>query len=350
MAPIAGETKVWQYITLMQRIYLIDCPGVVYPSGETDTEKVLKGVVRVELVKNPEDYIDEVLKRVKPEYLKKIYKIDDWNSSNEFLEAIALKMGRLLKGGEPDISTISRLVLNDWQRGKLPYYIVPAGCEVPLSKLNNEENGTPENISEKSENNNTNTNSNGTEIEAKEENEEENNVNKDLSKVKITQNLTKIKVALEYDENTDKELIEKNQVKPIDDRRRKDSSKSEGTTVFSDSSDSEVSYYSEDEDEEEGEDNNEKDDENSNSNKKSKIFNVVQTTSGRFIVTDVDDYDTMRKEFMKGDDKPEKEKRKLTSKQRRAIERAQKRKKIGSNFYEVTNVKNRNRNRKKPKI
>lgn len=63
VAPIAGETKVWQYITLMRRIYLIDCPGVVQPSGETDTEKVLKGVVRVELVNNPEDYIEAVLER-----------------------------------------------------------------------------------------------------------------------------------------------------------------------------------------------------------------------------------------------------------------------------------------------
>ena len=42
VAPIAGETKVWQYITLMRRIYLIDCPGVVFPTGETDEEKVLK--------------------------------------------------------------------------------------------------------------------------------------------------------------------------------------------------------------------------------------------------------------------------------------------------------------------
>lgn len=30
----------------MRRIYLIDCPGVVYPTGDTDTEIVLKGVVR----------------------------------------------------------------------------------------------------------------------------------------------------------------------------------------------------------------------------------------------------------------------------------------------------------------
>ena len=37
VAPIPGETKVWQYITLMKRIYLIDCPGIVHPS-QTDTE------------------------------------------------------------------------------------------------------------------------------------------------------------------------------------------------------------------------------------------------------------------------------------------------------------------------
>ena len=33
VAPIPGETKVWQYITLMKSIYLVDCPGTVQPSG-----------------------------------------------------------------------------------------------------------------------------------------------------------------------------------------------------------------------------------------------------------------------------------------------------------------------------
>lgn len=75
VAPIAGETKVWQFITLMKKIYLIDCPGVVYPSGDTDTEIVLKGVVRVENIKDPEDHIPAVLERVKREYLIKTYKI-----------------------------------------------------------------------------------------------------------------------------------------------------------------------------------------------------------------------------------------------------------------------------------
>jgi len=29
-APIPGQTKTWQYITLTKRIYLIDCPGIVH--------------------------------------------------------------------------------------------------------------------------------------------------------------------------------------------------------------------------------------------------------------------------------------------------------------------------------
>jgi nuclear GTP-binding protein len=29
-APIPGETKIWQYVALTRRIYMIDCPGIVY--------------------------------------------------------------------------------------------------------------------------------------------------------------------------------------------------------------------------------------------------------------------------------------------------------------------------------
>lgn len=45
VAPIPGETKVWQYITLTKRIFLIDCPGVVYQNSDSETDIVLKGVV-----------------------------------------------------------------------------------------------------------------------------------------------------------------------------------------------------------------------------------------------------------------------------------------------------------------
>ena len=132
VAPIAGETKVWQYITLMKKIYLIDCPGVVYNPSESDEEKVLKGVVRVELVENPTDYIPAVLAKAKAQYMARTYRVTPgWSDHNQFLEKVAQKYGKLLKGGEPDVNTVAKMVLNDWQRGKIPFFIPPPGCEMP---------------------------------------------------------------------------------------------------------------------------------------------------------------------------------------------------------------------------
>jgi nuclear GTP-binding protein len=125
VAPIAGETKVWQYITLMKRIFLIDCPGIVYPADDSETDIVLKGVVRVENVPQPEQYIDELLKRVKHEYILKTYAIDEFSTTDEFLEKLARKTGKLLKGAEPDVQAVAKMVLNDFQRGKLPHYVSP---------------------------------------------------------------------------------------------------------------------------------------------------------------------------------------------------------------------------------
>ncbi|KAK6188147.1 hypothetical protein SNE40_004394 [Patella caerulea] len=129
VAPIAGETKVWQYITLMRRIYLVDCPGVVYPTGSTPTDCVLKGVVRIEYVKSPEDYIPALLERVKEEYIRKTYKVESWTDSENLLEQIAKRSGKLLKKGDPDLPTVAKMILNDWQRGKIPYFVRPPGSE-----------------------------------------------------------------------------------------------------------------------------------------------------------------------------------------------------------------------------
>lgn len=126
VAPIPGQTKVWQYVTLMKRIYLIDCPGVVPISTEDDeTATVLKGVVRVENVKNPEDHIQGLLDRVKPEHLSRAYEISSWTDSNDFLSKVAIATGKLLKGGEADVSTVAKMVLHDWIRGNIPYYVAP---------------------------------------------------------------------------------------------------------------------------------------------------------------------------------------------------------------------------------
>lgn len=125
IAPIPGETKVWQYVTLMKRIYLIDCPGIV-PQNHHDapTDLLLRGVVRVENVEHPEQYIPAVLKRVKKHHMARTYGLSDWNNDHiQFLETLARKGGRLLKGGEPDVDGVAKMVLNDFMRGKIPWFI-----------------------------------------------------------------------------------------------------------------------------------------------------------------------------------------------------------------------------------
>lgn len=135
VAPIPGETKVWQYITLMRRIYLIDCPGIVQPaSDDSENDIVLKGVVRVENIKAPEDYIPAVIERVKREHLMKTYELVDWQDHLDFLGQIAQRSGKLLKGGEPDVSQVARIVLNDWMRGKIPWFVQP-----PVRKADEED-------------------------------------------------------------------------------------------------------------------------------------------------------------------------------------------------------------------
>ncbi|RKF63438.1 Nucleolar GTP-binding protein 2 [Erysiphe neolycopersici] len=126
VAPIPGETKVWQYITLMRRIYLIDCPGVVPPStSDTPQDILLRGVVRVENVEHPEQYIPAVLEKTKPQYIERTYNINGYKDHIELLEILARKGGRLLHGGEPDIDGVAKMVLNDFLRGKIPWYTPP---------------------------------------------------------------------------------------------------------------------------------------------------------------------------------------------------------------------------------
>lgn len=143
----------WQYITLMKRIYLIDCPGCVPPSmTDTPQDILLRGVVRTENVEHPAQYIPAILKRCATRHLERTYEVKGWeekptstaeeeenrpsktdkvrvDESLRFLEMIARKHGRLMKGGEADLDGIAKQVINDFLRGKIPWYIAPPKTE-----------------------------------------------------------------------------------------------------------------------------------------------------------------------------------------------------------------------------
>ncbi|KAJ7084757.1 NUC091 domain-containing protein [Mycena crocata] len=139
VAPVPGETKVWQYITLTRRIYLIDCPGIVPTSAhDTETSTVLKGVVRVEALPTPSDHIPALMARVKPVYLSRTYGValpdeGTW-APEEFLDKLARMKGRLLKHGEPDLDSVAKIVLSDWVRGRIPFFVAPPERTEELNK------------------------------------------------------------------------------------------------------------------------------------------------------------------------------------------------------------------------
>lgn len=369
VAPLAGETKVWQYITLMRRIFLIDCPGVVYPSEDSETDIVLKGVVQVEKIKNPEEHIGAVLERAKPEYIQKTYRIPTWSSAEDFLEKLALRTGKLLKGGEPDLSTVSKMVLNDWQRGRIPFFVKPPGPEgeeEDNARLAIE--GPPDAVAAVQEEPADSAEAVPEEL-AKLEQKKKEEVQKMLANVR--QNFGKINVAPEFNEE---DLV------PVEmpDLNMDDFSGSE----------------------EEGSDEQAEEEETNaeSGNGEVEQTSTAQTSSGessRQVIRQLDEKIAKYKQFLdrakskrfstiripkalsdkaladmkkkkeaaeatkqtqkrarnnkkrKADDEPAEAPR-LTSKQRRAMDRATKEKKVGVRYYETHNVKNKNKNRKQP--
>ncbi|MBW2997453.1 GTP-binding protein, partial [Candidatus Woesearchaeota archaeon] len=54
-----------------------------------------------------------------PSQIEKYYKVKHSDDPEEVLEHIALKLNRLKKGGLPDTNAAARIVLKDWQEGRI---------------------------------------------------------------------------------------------------------------------------------------------------------------------------------------------------------------------------------------
>lgn len=60
---------------------------------------------------------------------RRAYKIKEWTGAEDFLDQLARGTGKLGKGGEPDLATAAKMLLYDWQRGKLPFFTLPPDYE-----------------------------------------------------------------------------------------------------------------------------------------------------------------------------------------------------------------------------
>ncbi|KAB1268792.1 Nucleolar GTP-binding protein 2 [Camelus dromedarius] len=377
VAPIAGETKVWQYITLMRRIFLIDCPGVVYPSEDSETDIVLKGVVQVEKIKTPEDHVGAVLERAKTEYISKTYKIDSWENAEDFLEKLAFRTGKLLKGGEPDLRTVGKMVLNDWQRGRIPFFVKPPNTEPPASPQHPPSSSlevAPE--ASQSTPEEEVTGSAGGESEAVVEKEEEEcgpcSTDSEMQQIlaRVRQNFGKINVVPQFSED---DLVPL-EMSDIDEELESLSAEREEEEEEPElQGDDEEESYAESQEEHAGNDTkaviqalDEKIAKYQRflNKAKAKKFSAVRIAKGlsekvfakpeeqrRTAEKDVEGTAPTKKgrkrKAQREEEHSNKARRTLTSKERRRAVRQQQSRKVGVRYYETHNVKNRNRNRKK---
>ncbi|KAL3853422.1 hypothetical protein ACJMK2_016960 [Sinanodonta woodiana] len=120
-----GVTKQMQEVQLDKHIRLLDSPGVVMAKGNSDTSTILKNCVKLETLDDPVTPVEAILKRCSKQQMILHYGIPQYKDVNEFLALLAIRFGRLKKGGVPDVNRAAKAVLQDWNGGKITYFTHP---------------------------------------------------------------------------------------------------------------------------------------------------------------------------------------------------------------------------------
>ncbi|MFT4304957.1 MAG: GTPase [Candidatus Woesearchaeota archaeon] len=115
---LSGYTKALQKIKTDKKIVMIDTPGVI-PYKETDDLKhSLTGTIDFTKIKEPDSIVFEMMEKF-PGKIENYYDIKINEDFEETIEKIALKKKILIKGGLPDTKRMSRMIITQWQSGKI---------------------------------------------------------------------------------------------------------------------------------------------------------------------------------------------------------------------------------------
>lgn len=113
----SGFTKGVQRVRVGPKIMLLDTPGV-YPFKEKEEYVLAKiGSLDYSKIKEPDVAASKLINEHK-NLLTRYYQVEG-EEAEDVLENIARKFSRLLKGGRPDMEATARMVLRDWQTGKI---------------------------------------------------------------------------------------------------------------------------------------------------------------------------------------------------------------------------------------
>lgn len=123
-SPQAGFTKGIQKITFTKDIQVIDTPGVIAKEDAPATEKenivrsVKIGIKTYDRVKNPLFVVAKLMRNF-PGLFDKHYSYESGNDPEKLIEHLGKKHNLLARGGIVDNDRTARLILKDWQTGKI---------------------------------------------------------------------------------------------------------------------------------------------------------------------------------------------------------------------------------------
>ncbi|XP_003737150.1 guanine nucleotide-binding protein-like 3 homolog [Galendromus occidentalis] len=120
-----GVTRQAQEVTLDKYIQLVDSPGVIYDKRDC-VAATLRNARRVEALEDPVSPALEIVKRANKEQLMLQYKVtENFRDGQEFLALLARARGFVGRGGIYNPDQAARLLINDWNSGRIKYYTVP---------------------------------------------------------------------------------------------------------------------------------------------------------------------------------------------------------------------------------
>lgn len=120
----AGFTKSIQKVRLTSEIVLLDCPGVIPKKEYSDSDayaisKHAKvGARSYSQVKYPDIAVNTIMKEF-PEIIEEYYGIKANGNSDELIEKLGRKKGFLKRGNQVNEDKTARLILKDWQEGRI---------------------------------------------------------------------------------------------------------------------------------------------------------------------------------------------------------------------------------------
>lgn len=114
----SGFTTGRQNIRIDGKIRIIDTPGVLARMDEKGDETLTLTASRTD-VSEPDLAVYKLIQVHRKELMDHYALFDQGEDEEEILEQIALRLNKKLRGGKPDTMTAAKIVLQDWQKGKI---------------------------------------------------------------------------------------------------------------------------------------------------------------------------------------------------------------------------------------